>query len=342
MHVGVNTILPQGVLADYARRYLKQALRAAAKLQDATQFTVFAPEGGDAAWGDIPVVALPRPPAPRWWRGEHFAPLAAALAQHRIDVLLSPLAAASFDVPTPKVFYALDLHPWEPEPGKAQEKLSHGASIRRACAAARALVAPSGYVRKRLQELFDVPLNKTVVAPPGVPEIFVEEHAPMAPPPYLLCYDDGRAPEKLRQLVQALRDREFTLILAGPGNADPALEDVVRIEQCPDAQMAALYQHCATFICPGRSDGGASRIIEALGAGCCVVTPHGPAPTELAGDAPFYYNPDSRASFLQGLQRSLDQGAEERQQRIRHGKAVAARFSWDETAWKLLSALKRK
>lgn len=355
MRVGVHLIFPSGPDGadwggppDHARRYVMQTLRAAAALQNATEFVLFhAPEeshGGEP----FACVALESQRGGWFSRSSGLAkPLKQAVRAARVDVLLSPLQSADLDIGVPQVYFACDLRPWEEEPGVASGRIAHAAAFRKACAESRALVVPSNYVRQRCLDLFDVPLNHTIVAPAGVPSAFAGSHSSMVAQPYLLMHDDHPEREKARRIVSALEKHAsrfpYPVVLVGPGAEEGSELDerVVFIEHCPDAQLAGLYQQCAAFICCGRGDGGALHVIEALGAGCCVIAPHSPATTDLVADGPFYYNPESTSSLLQALGRVLDQGPQERGQRVRHGKAIAARFTWEQTAWKLLSAFKR-
>lgn len=353
MLVGVNMIIPgaSGVygeagLPDYAKRYLLQAVRAASRLQDATRFIVFHAPGAQPAGIEAEMVEISGTGRGFFSRSGPLDGVWQAAKRARVDLMLSPIQAALTGVDLPHVFLALDLHPWENELG-APAKTAVATAVKKTCARAKALVAPSEYVRRRCWELFDVPLNKTVVAPPGIPVAFKDPQNPMVALPYLMVYDDGHPAESVRMTAEALKKNAHklpeNLVVAGPAAAEPELwgENVVRVEYCPDAQLASLYQHCSAFICPGRSDGGMLRVLEALGAGACAVAPHSQVATEIVADAPFYYNPESRASFMQALTRVLELTPEEKAQRMRHDKAVAARFSWDQTAWKLLSAFKK-
>ena len=50
---------------------------------------------------------------------------------------------------------------------------------------------------------------------------------------------------------------------------------------------------------------------------------------------------DSRVENIQTMRRALAQAPEERAQRVRNGQAIAAKFTWEKAAWKLLSACKK-
>jgi glycosyltransferase involved in cell wall biosynthesis len=354
MLVGVNTIVPHDVarkgdfrLPNYTLRYLDRMLRRVSALQDATDFVLFQESGVLASIPGVPAVEVEVPSASRWRPNRAGAALKQAIQRQNPDILLSPLQAASLELPGKIIYYTLDLLPWEEEAAGFPQKIAKQKALKRAVAQALAVIVPSDHVRKDCLEAFGASLDKTIVAPPGIPEIFQQEHASMVDGDYLLVFDDGCASQKVRQLAESLGEKHdeipIALVVAGPGDGSEEAwgEHVVRIEQCPDAHLAGLYQHAQLFIYPASSDHSAMRVLEALGAGCCVITPHGPAVKELASNAPFYYDPGGGNSFLQSLRRALAQSSEERRQRVQHGKSIAARFSWDDAVWKMLTALKR-
>ena len=114
-----------------------------------------------------------------------------AIAQTQAELVFSPLHAAPPNLPVPQVLYALDLAPWETEPGKpGPGRGPHVKTIKRACANARAIVVSSEYLRKRCLELFEAPLNKVVPALPGVDSLFVAPQPAFIKPPYLFSIND--------------------------------------------------------------------------------------------------------------------------------------------------------
>ena len=62
--------------------------------------------------------------------------------------------------------------------------------------------------------------------------------------------------------------------------------------------------------------------------------------SEVAGDAPIYFNGESMDAFFQSLKRVLSEDGQHRAKRIQTGKQVASRFDWEKTMWKFLAAFK--
>ncbi len=335
-------------MAAHEDRYLRQVLRAARSLHSNDSFVVLHGEDDTTPYEGWDTVAVTGGGG-LLGRGGAASALSRAVKKHRLDALLSPLRQASPTAPAPQVLFALDLAPWEKRDsgpnGKAAPKTK---AMRRLCMSARAIVVPSEHLRRRCLELFEVPLDRSIVAPVGVDPVFDSSQAPMIEPPYLLLLSDPVSAAAVYRIVELLvkraKDFPFTLVVAGPGGGPEPSHwgpGVVRIEHCPDSSLAGLHQHAAFSLHPGRYDGSAMRTSEALRAGACVIAPHNRATEELVGEAPFYYNPESSASFIQTVRRVLGLEEEERAERIRLGKYATRTMTWNKTTWKLLSAFKR-
>jgi hypothetical protein len=349
MLAGVNMIDDADhVLDDAEQRYLRRFLETARTVQSSTQFVVFTSDPGCKSVGGWETVQVDP-------HGGMFGALPVrgsaldhALRRSQVEVVLSPLDAAPAVSAVPQVLLAMQVEAWEPEHGAPQKRSARLKAMKRACASARAVVATSEHLRKRCLELLDVPLDKSLAAPAGVDAVFEGPQAPMVGPPYLLLFRDAATASQLPRIFPvftAFQD-EFphTLVIAGARRADEPGDwgpNVVRIEQCPDTALAGLYQHCSVFIQPSVHDGHAMRVLEAIRAGACVISPHARAVEELAGDAPFYYNWESGASLLAALRRALGLSPEQRQERTHLGRLAISKYAWDKSAWKILAALKR-
>jgi glycosyltransferase involved in cell wall biosynthesis len=219
---------------------------------------------------------------------------------------------------------------------------------KKAAAAALTVVVPSEYLRRRCLELFDTPLNRVMVAHPGVDATFQEPHGTMVGQPYLVVYEDSLTFANLDRVRDALdqlgKEYPHTFVIVGRNPYDE-IEDwgprAVRIEHLPDNHLAGLYQNGACFLYAGLYDGSAVRVLEALHAGIPVVAPNSGAIPELAGKHPIFYNPASTATMVQGLRRALDEDPKARNERIRLTRSATSKYNWDKCAWRFLSAFKR-
>lgn len=354
MIVGVNTLMPEdaggvaGVYTGHDDRYFRNLLWALRSLQTETEFVLFCDEENHAAYeGWLRANVGERGSLLSGLRGG--GALDAAAAKAKVDVIWTPLAGASVGS-VPQVLYATDFLPWEPDAGEAGpvRKSANAKAEKKACASAKSLVVSSEYLRRKALEMFDMPLNKVVVAPPGVDPAFQSANDTVVEPPYLVLYCDARASRDLPKLHEALehleKDYPHNFVVAGPGFAEEPGDwgpRYVRIERLPDSTLSGLYQHASAFIYPGLYDGCCVRVLEALCAGVPVVAPRSGALPEHCADGPIYYSLTSAASLVQSVRRAIELDPQARAARIHAGRSVLPKFSWEKSAWKLLTALSK-
>jgi len=351
MIIGVNTLLPtdiggiNGVYAGHDERYFRCLLNALRALQTENEFVLFCDDTNQDQYEGWIRVNLSK--STGLFAGlRSGTSIESAAAKAKVDVLLTPLAGASTGGSLPQVLYANDLLPWEPE-GEARRTLNVKAE-KRACAAAKSVVVTSEYLRRKCLDLFEVPLNKVLVAPPGVDPIFQTEQSTVVEAPYMCIFCDDRAARGADRLFEALGllEKEFdhTFVIVGPGfqgEPDDWGPRFVRIERLPDATLAGLYQHADVFIYAGMHDGCCVRVLEALAAGVPVVAQRNGAMHEHAADAPIYYNNSTAVNLVQCVRRAVGSDSATRAARIQAGRSLMPRFSWEKAAWKLLTALSK-
>lgn len=353
MIVGVNTLMPEdaggfaGIYRGYDDRYFRTLLLALRALQTETEFVLFCDEHNHAAFeGWIRANVSGSASLLSGLRG--MGALEAAVAKAKVDVLWTPLAGATVG-PVPQVLFATDFLPWEPGPEGGL--LRKGATLKaekKACAAAKSLVVPSEYLRRKALDFFEMPLNKVVVAPPGVDPIFQTQQSTMIEPPYMVIFCDARIVPMLDKLNDALeqlaKDYPHNFVITGPGfDGEPGDwgDRYIRIERLPDSGMAGLYQHASVFIYPGMHDGCCVRVLEALSAGVPVVAQRNGAMNEHCADGPIYGSQPTAVSLVQSVRRAIEMDEKARSSRIHAGRSVLPKFSWEKSAWKLLTALSK-
>jgi glycosyltransferase involved in cell wall biosynthesis len=350
MKLGINTYPSRHRPgAPHETGYIRPLLRTLEGLQQDLGFVVFTHEENHAAYADWERVPISPGSGTFSVFRSNSGELEDAIAAAGVDIVLSPLESAPLLTDTPQVLYALDLALWsrEPEPPR-RAKGPDLKSIRQISAQSRGLIVPSEYLRRRCLELFEIPLNRTTVAPVGVDPVFRLDQAPLLNQSYILTIVDGLTRESMEPLRQTLAKRKsdfhHTLVVVGakqegePQNWGPG---VVRIEECAANHLATLYQHCSLFLYPAEQDGSALHVLEALQAGAPVVAPSTGAIAELAGSAPVFFNPNSTGSLLRAMRRVLHEDREQSQSRIQRGHRTASDFTWEKSAWKVLAALKR-
>lgn len=353
MIVGVNTLMPEdaggfaGVYKGNDDRYFRNLLHALRALQTETEFVVFCDERNFNQYdGWLRVNVGAQTSLFANLRGASALDTAAAKA--KVDVLWTPLAEAT-PTSVPQVLFATDFLAWEPDAdGGPLRKGAHVKAEKKACASAKSLVVTSEYLRRRALELFEMPLNKVVVAPPGVDPAFQGKHDTMIEPPYIVVYCDCRAARGAEKLFEALgqleKDYPHNFAIAGPGfDGEPGDwgPRYIRIERLPDTALAGLYQHASAFVYPGLFDGCCVRVLEALSAGVPVVAPRNGAMAEHCANGPIYYSPGNAVTLVQSVRRAIDLDQSSRSARIQAGRSVLPKFSWEKAAWKLLTALSK-
>ncbi|HPO16815.1 MAG TPA: glycosyltransferase [Candidatus Hydrogenedentes bacterium] len=345
MLAGINTLQAESLNSSNEEHYLFRILDTIRGAQDNTRFVLFTHEGNhDRYEGWMRVRVKPYGRGGLGWSNGDPG-FAAAVRQAKVDVLLSLLEAAPVNSPVPTVLYTLGLSAWQDELNKSGSAVK---AAKRACAQARAILLPSEFMRRKCLELFESPLDKSIVAHPGVDAGLDTRQPSLLNAPYFMSFLDSATTAHLSEACADLKKRNndfpYPLIIAGPPSDTEPLswgENIIRVETYTPQVLASLYQHSAAFLYPAKYDGSGMRVIEALRAGATVVTPTGNAANELAGDIPFFYNPASAASMGQAIRWAIEQTPAQRKQRIQQGRTLAGKYSWEKTAWKLLAALKR-
>jgi glycosyltransferase involved in cell wall biosynthesis len=344
MHIAINAL--PGAFAPFPvhiTRYLSQVVAQIQKEKPSVRFSCIATEGDVSPFPAMPVIESPRPESGIRLRLSRANPVDGLLKTNQIDLVLSPLQCAFAKCAVPQVLLALDLDPWE------SGAISSGGSrdAKAACAAARHIIAPTEHIRRRCLELFEAPMERIVVAPPGVASgLYNPANSVIEKPYFALFYDPLTAP-LLNTIRAALAKRPdefpFTQVIVGPSlpeEPDNWGPGVVRIEQCPDSHLAGLYQQSSFFLYAGPHDGSGLRVLEALATGVPVLAAGSRGVAEVAGDAPIYFNAESLDAFFQSLKRILSEGGQARGKRITTGTQIASRYNWEKTMWKVLSTFK--
>lgn len=269
--------------------------------------------------------------------------LSRAVSKAGVDALLCPLGSAPASPPVPQWLYILDTRPWEP----GGELAGVIKQVKRICADARAIIAPSEYTRRRCLKVFDVPLDKVVVAQPGVDAVFAKPNECIVERPYIVIVGNTckthNYPRVFKALAQIQQETPHTLVIIGQAcQAEPPSWGPrgMRVERCPDAQLAGLYQNAEAVVFATLHDGCGQRVLEVLRAGGIIVAPNIGAIPEFAGDTPIFYNFESVESIVRGIRRAFQEGVSTKEARLRASKR-AAEFTWEKCAWKALSAFKR-
>lgn len=108
-------------------------------------------------------------------------------------------------------------------------------------------------------------------------------------------------------------------------------ENVYFLDHISDQDLIAVYQMATCFIFPSLYEGFGLPVVEAMTAGCPVITTTSSSLPEVAGDAALLVDPLNSDEMARAMQQVL-QDIDLQQHLIAAGRVQAARFSWEETA----------
>lgn len=276
--------------------------------------------------------------------------LSKAISRNKANVLFSPLRTAPRNPPVPLILLVMELYSLREEKTRKRGLFGHSPlkEVREILENAVAAVVPSEFVKRELLDRFEVPLNKVVVAPLGVDDEFAEPQNCIVEKPYFLVVGSLSERKNIPLLREAFErvssEIPHSLVVVGqPSESEP--EDwgprVVRIDRVGTTQLVGLYQHSDLVICPSRYEGSGVLVLEALKAGARVAVGRVGGVTEVAGDAPIFFNPESVDSLVGALRRAMTESKADHARRCRSAKQIAHQYTWENTARKTLSAFRR-
>lgn len=223
------------------------------------------------------------------------------------------------------------------------------------------VLADSEATRNDLLAIWQVPPEKVSVLYSGVHERFrpvtdaaqitaVRQKYKLAEWPYLLSVGTLQPRKNYQMLIRAfapLADKvpHHLVISGGKGWLyDEMLAEVARqglaervhfIGFVDDVDLPALYSEADLFVFPSLYEGFGLPLLEAMGCGTAVLTSNSSSLPEVAGDAAQELPPDDQAVWTEAMQALLVDVARRRALE-QAGKSQAARFSWQESARRLL------
>jgi glycosyltransferase involved in cell wall biosynthesis len=219
---------------------------------------------------------------------------------------------------------------------------------------ASAVVAVSQYAKEEAVRHFDVDPAKVTVVHSG-PGFVPEETA--APParddglPYLLYVGNLGGNKNLPFLVRAFHRANLPvrLILTGrPFGSLSALTAAIaagsaadRIEirdDVGDDELDLLYRSATALVLPSTYEGFGFTPLEAMARGCPVLMSDLPALREVSGGGAMLLPVDVEDAWVDAMRR-ISESEDLRAELRRRGEAVASKFSWDETARRVLDVL---
>ena len=287
--------------------------------------------------------------------------LPAALYRNRCDVCFFPA------FPAPWLFFSKntvniinDMSDFECFEGKGIFRTAYSRlGYLHAKHCSRNIVTVSAFSRGRIAEILNVPAEKIDVVHCGISVVFGcrgdgdgkwrEKYG--IPEKYLLSLSTVEPRKNLRLLIEAYRElrgeTDAELVLCGRmgwnlkkslgGDAD--MKNIHVTGFVDDDDLPYIYQNARAFVFPSKYEGFGMPPLEAMKAGCPVISSDASSMPEILGDAAVFFESGSRASLKKAMLNVLAMDENGRKDLIERGLARTEKFKWENEAEKLYSIL---
>ena len=170
------------------------------------------------------------------------------------------------------------------------------------------------------------------------------------PDKFILNVSAGPNPNKnLPTLAQVTQDLNIPLVIVGGGVAKPAptgkvhpeLKDLVKLKQyshvitpgfVPDEDLLAFYKLTSLYCQPSLYEGFGMPLLEAMNAGCLVVSSRVSSLPEIYSRNTITFDPQNLEEMKQSLNHALNLTAKKKTALIKEAKTKAQDFTWKKTA----------
>jgi glycosyltransferase involved in cell wall biosynthesis len=297
-----------------------------------------------------------------WWAERH---LARAAARDRVDVLLCPAYTCPLTVACPRVTAVHDLSffAW-PDDFAAADGIRRRLLVAASLRASRAVLACSDFTRREVARLFPdlaskvahVPLAAAEDLPPSPPREEARVRLGASGPVILTVgaiLNRRRLPVLLRAAAHLRRGWPGLVVeVVGDNRTHPrldldalvrelALEDVVRVSgHVSDAGLAARYAAADVAVFLSEYEGFGLPVLEAMARGVPVVAARRPALSEIFGLGAMLVDPGDEDAVVTAIDQVLRVDGL-RADLVRRGQALAASYSWADTAARTRRVLAR-
>jgi O-antigen biosynthesis alpha-1,2-mannosyltransferase len=291
----------------------------------------------------------------------------AAVRRHRIDVLFNPKYSIPLRAGCPAVWvcHGLDWYvmPWA---SRFMDRMSHRFLVPRYAHRAAAIVAVSEVTREHVMHYLAVPPERVATVYSGVDDVFRRPRDPVRlesvrrkyalPERYVLYAGAVYPPKNFTRLVRAYArvgpPRGVPLVIAGGENRFLSERELLEPEALGISEwvrrpgwidqedLASVYALAEALLLPSLFESCGLPVLEAMAAGCPVVTADRYGTKELAEGAAVLVDPESVDAIADGIARVLDDGAL-RTRLIEAGHARSQPFRWSRTARETLAVLER-
>jgi glycosyltransferase involved in cell wall biosynthesis len=317
--------------------------------------------GTYATFSNVEEVALPTRSILYWDQVK----VPQAVKQHRVDVLFNPKYSVPLFVkcPTAWVCHGLDWFVM-PQASPWLDRISHRFFVPRYVEKADAIVSISKLTRQHMMQYLHVPPERIHVIYPGISSVFsrqfsAEELASIRnnlqlPERYVVYSGAVYPPKNFTRLVRAYARvgprLGVSLVIAGGENRYLSEHEVNEPERLglgkwvrrlgwvENTTLPAVYGMATALLLPSLFESVGLPILEAMAAGCAVLTANRYGTAEIAGDAAALVDPESEDDIAAGLEKLLTD-SEYRAQLVLAGKRRADEFQWQVSARRVLDLI---
>lgn len=211
----------------------------------------------------------------------------------------------------------------------------------------RMIITPSEYTKHEFQRFSGIAPEKITVTYEAAEPIVAEPIAYKVPGKEYLLYVGQQSDYKnIRRLILAHQELLKThpklhLVLVGGKNKSLEANEAWAVKNnyqqvsftgfVSDSELSWLYQHAACYVFPSLLEGFGLPGLEAMSAGCPVVSSNATCLPEIYGAAAHYFNPTDIGEMVTKIGQVLTDEAL-RERLILNGTARVAEFSWERMA----------
>ncbi|OGE63795.1 hypothetical protein A3A14_04515 [Candidatus Daviesbacteria bacterium RIFCSPLOWO2_01_FULL_43_38] len=244
------------------------------------------------------------------------------------------------------------------------KKLGYKKVFSSAVCHAEKILTPSEFVKKQLLKEWCANSHRVIVTPEGVEEGFIrlineckdKDFKRLAEKfgikkPYLFYVGNAHPHKNILALIKAFEVvknmyPDYVLVLSGPShhfweqikkNSNP--RGLIFTGFVTEKELAALYKNALAFVMPSFEEGFGIPILEAMAAGCPVVSSNAASLPEVGGDACLYFDPKKETDMVEKLVQIV--GDEKlRKELVAKGNKRWQEFSWERMAEQTLEVYK--
>jgi glycosyltransferase involved in cell wall biosynthesis len=195
-------------------------------------------------------------------------------------------------------------------------------------------MAVSESVRQNLTP--EINTDKIHVVHHGVSDIYRVDHPSTTDDPFVLHVSLASSRKNPDAILNTARQLDIPFKIAGNGwdklmSKEPETENVEILGYVSEDELIELYKRAPIFYFPTLHEGFGLPVLEAMAAGCAVVTSDVYAIPEVTGDAAMVLNPTAVNKHVEVIKHLLE-STDERQNLAAEAIERSQQFFWKKTA----------